>query len=238
MSATVIIPTTGSPEVKTAVESVLNQSHPTTCYVVIDGDENVEKTLEVLDSTVNDERVKICSLPINVGAKGFYGHRVYAAFTHLIDTEYVGYLDQDNWLYRSHVENCIKTINSRNLDWCYSLRQIYNKQGKMVAFDDCESLGIWPTYHGHHHIDTNCYFIKTDVAIKLASVWHGGWGQDRVFLQAITKHFPKFYCTGEYSTCYRVDGGQGSVTAEFFENGNKIMNEKYNGVFPWRAKKI
>jgi hypothetical protein len=35
-----------------------------------------------------------------------------------------------------------------------------------------------------------------------------------------------------------VDGGQGSVTAEFFENGNKIMNEKYNGVFPWRAKKI
>jgi hypothetical protein len=106
----------------------------------------------------------------------------------------------------------------------------------MVAFDDCESLGIWPTYHGHHHIDTNCYFIKTDVAIKLASVWHGGWGQDRVFLQAITKHFPKFYCTGEYSTCYRVDGGQGSVTAEFFEIGNKIMNEKYNGVFPWRQK--
>jgi hypothetical protein len=117
MSATVIIPTTGSPEVKTAVESVLNQSHPTKCYVVIDGDENVEKTLEVLGSTVNDERVYICSLPINVGAKGFYGHRVYAAFTHLIDTEYVGYLDQDNWLYRSHVENCIKMINSKGLDW-------------------------------------------------------------------------------------------------------------------------
>ena len=48
MSATVIIPTTGSPEVKTAVESVLNQSHPTECYVVIDGDENMDKTLEVL----------------------------------------------------------------------------------------------------------------------------------------------------------------------------------------------
>jgi hypothetical protein len=236
MTATVIIPTTGAPEVKTAVESVLNQSHPTTCYIVIDGDENVEKTLEVLDSAASDERVKICSLPINVGAKGFYGHRVYAAFTHLIDTEYVGYLDQDNWLYRSHVENCIKTIDSRNLDWCYSLRQIYNKQGKMVAFDDCESLGIWPTYHGHHHIDTNCYFIKTEVAIKLASAWHGGWGQDRVFLQAITKHFPKFGCTSEYSTCYRVDGGQGSVTAEFFENGNKIMHEKYNGEYPWRKK--
>lgn len=238
MSVTVIIPTTGSPEVKLAVESVLNQSHPTDCYVVIDGIENVEKTLEILDAVLHDERVKICSLPINVGAKGFYGHRVYAAFTHLINTGYVGYLDQDNWLYRSHVENCVKTIQSKDLDWCYSLRQIYNKQGTMVAFDDCESLGLWPTYHGQHHIDTNCYFIKTEVATKLASVWHGGWGQDRVFLQSITKHFQKFYCTGEYTTCYRVDGGQGSVTAEFFENGNKIMNEKYNGVFPWRAKKI
>ena len=50
MSATVIIPTTGSPEVKTAVESVLNQSHPTECYVVIDGDEHMDKTLAALGS--------------------------------------------------------------------------------------------------------------------------------------------------------------------------------------------
>jgi hypothetical protein len=57
-----------------------------------------------------------------------------------------------------------------------------------------------------------------------------------VFLQAITHHFPKFDCTGEYTTCYRVDGGKGSVNAEFFENGNKVMNEKYNGSYPWRQK--
>lgn len=236
MSATVIIPTTGSPELKTSVESVLNQTYKTNCYIVIDGDEYTDKTLEVLGDLVNNDGVHVCSLPINVGAKGFYGHRVYAAFTHLINTEFVGYLDQDNWLYRSHVDNCIKTIHARNLDWCYSLRQIYDKGGQFVCFDDCESLGIWPTYHGIHHIDTNCYFIKTEIATKIASVWHGGWGQDRVFLQAITKHFPKFYCTSEYSVCYRVDGNEGSVNAKFFENGNAVMSEKYNGVYPWRQK--
>ena len=234
MSATVIIPTTGSPELKTAVESVLNQSHPTKCYVVIDGDENVEETLKVLDSTVNDERVHICSLPINVGAKGFYGHRVYAAFTHLVDTEYVSYLDQDNWLYRSHVENCIKTINTRALDWCYSLRQVYNKAGKFVCFDDCESLGIWPTYHGVHHIDTNCYFIKTEVANKIASVWHGGWGQDRVWFQVLSQNLPNYACTGKYTVNYRVAGNEGSVKPEFFYYGNEVMNKKYDGYFPWR----
>ena len=236
MSATVIIPTTGSPEVRNAIDSVLNQSYTTQCYVIVDGEENYDKAKDIIDDYIHDERFRVCYLPINVGAKGFYGHRVYAAFTHLIDTDYVMWLDQDNWLYQSHVAKCIETIQKRNLDWCYSLRQIYNKQGKFVCFDDCESLGKWQTYHGVHHIDTNSYCVKTEIAIKLASAWHGGWGQDRVFLSAISQHFPKWDCTNEYTTCYRVDGGKGSVNAEFFMNGNIVMNKKYNGVFPWRQK--
>ena len=236
MSATVIIPTTGSPEVRNAIDSVLNQSHTTQCYVIVDGEENYDKAKDIINDYIHDERFRVCYLPINVGAKGFYGHRVYAAFTHLIDTDYVMWLDQDNWLYQSHVAKCIETIQKRNLDWCYSLRQIYNKQGKFVCFDDCESLGKWQTYHGIHHIDTNSYCVKTEIAIKLASAWHGGWGQDRVFLSAISQHFPKWDCTNEYTTCYRVDGGKGSVNAEFFMNGNEVMNKKYNGVFPWRQK--
>ena len=236
MSATVIIPTTGSPEVRQAIESVLNQTYTTDCYIIVDGEQHYEAAKKIVDDFTHDERVHVCYLPVNVGAKGFYGHRVYAAFTHLINTEYVMWLDQDNWLYRSHVQDCINTIEATNLDWCYSLRQIHKKSGTFVCFDDCESLGKWQTYHGIHHIDTNSYCLKTSVAIKLAQVWHGGWGQDRVFLGAVTQYFPKFDCTGNYTVHYRVDGGQGSVTAEFFENGNKVMLEKYNGVYPWRKK--
>jgi len=32
---------------------------------------------------------------------------------------------------------------------------------------------------------------------------------------------------------YRLDGNPNSVTKEFFEEGNRINSEKYNGVFPW-----
>jgi hypothetical protein len=238
MSATVIIPTTGSPELKDGIESVLNQSYKdTTCYVVIDGKEHFDKVNDIV-SQFKDDRLKMAYLPINVGAKGFYGHRVYAAFTHLVNTDYVMYLDQDNWLYQSHITKCIETIETRNLDWCYSLRKIHKKDGQFVCFDDCESLGKWSTYHGTNHIDTNTYFIKTSIATKIASVWHGGWGQDRVFLQAITQHFPKWDCTNEYTVSYRVDGGKGSVNEEFFINGNAVMNEKYNGIFPWRTKTL
>ena len=79
MTATVIIPTTGSPELKTAISSVLNQTYDTTCYVVCDGEENYEKVSNVVKEF--GDKIKLASLPINVGAKGFYGHRIYAAFT-------------------------------------------------------------------------------------------------------------------------------------------------------------
>ena len=234
MSATVIIPTTGASTLRDAIESVLKQSYKdTTCYVVCDGEEYRSKVKLILDDY---PQVKDCYLPINVGAKGFYGHRVYAAFTHLVNTDYVLYLDQDNWFYDKHVEYCVDTIQRRDLDWCYSLRQVHDKSGNFLAFDDCESLGKWQTYHGINHIDTNCYCLKTKTAIQLAQVWHGGWGQDRVFLGAISQYFPKFDCSNEYSVHYRLDGNKGSVTKEFFDNGNEVMFKKYNGVYPWRKK--
>jgi len=235
MTATVIIPTTGAPEVRQAIESVLNQTYDTTCYVVCDGEEHYEKVSNIIREF--GSKVKLASLPINVGAKGFYGHRVYAAFTHLVNTEYVMWLDQDNWLANRHVQLCVDTIERYNLDWCYSLRQIHEKSGKFICFDDCESLGKWQTYHGINHIDTNSYCLKTSVAVKIASAWHGGWGQDRVFLGAVAQHFPKFDCTNEYTVHYRVDGGKGSVNAEFFLNGNEVMYKKYNGAYPWRQSK-
>lgn len=233
MSATVIIPTTGSPELADAIRSVTQQTYETKCYVIADGPKAYSRTRIITDDFLS-KNLERCFLPINVGANGFYGHRVYAGFTHLIDTDYVLYLDQDCWLEPDHVENCIKLIEENDLDWSYSLRKICDKQGNFICNDDCESLGKWQTYHGVHHIDTNCYCIKTNVAIKLAQAWHGGWGQDRIFLSAMSKHFSKFDCTGKYTVNYKVDGNAGSVNAEFFHHGNAVMNEKYNGVFPWR----
>jgi glycosyltransferase involved in cell wall biosynthesis len=232
----VIIPTTGAPEVRDAIDSVLKQTIETQVYLICDGRENQEKVKRIADQYAGNGFVKICYLPINVGANGFYGHRVYAAFTHLIDTQYVLYLDQDNTFKPDHVETCINVIEKYGIDWCYSLRSIIDKDGEFVCNDDCESLGKWQTYHGINHVDTNCYCIKTEIAVKLASAWHGGWGQDRVFLHTIAEHFPRFECTRKYTVNYRVNGNPGSVTPEFFENGNRVMNEKYNGEFPWQKE--
>ena len=234
MTATVIIATTGTPELRSAVRSVLDQTYPTTCYVVSDGIQNHSKTRNIVDDFPG-KNIEKCYLPLNVGANGFYGHRVYAAFTHLINTKYVLFLDHDNILDKDHVQSCVDIIEKNELDWCYTLRKIIDKDGNYLCNDDCESLGKWPTNSGGILIDTSTYCIKTEVAIKTSQVWHMGWGADRAFPSVMFKYFPKFDCTGKYTVNYRLDGNPGSVNKEFFENGNNIMNQKYSGVFPWRS---
>mgnify|MGYP003349514704 CR=1 FL=1 len=166
MTATVIIPTTGSIDLRTAIESVLLQTYETKCYVVVDGKENYGKAKVITDDY--GDKVDVARLPINVGANGFYGHRVYAAFTHLINTDFVLYLDQDNWLEPNHVQSCVDTIIKNDVYWSYSLRNIYSDVGQFLLKDDCESLGKYKTFQGGHHVDTNCYCLQTKIAIQLA----------------------------------------------------------------------
>jgi glycosyltransferase involved in cell wall biosynthesis len=234
MTATVIIPTTGAPELAKAIDSIFAQTYPTNCYVVVDGIEHYQQVTEVIGDRIQNIGLNIAYLPMNVGSGGFYGHRVYAAFSHLVNSKYILYLDQDNWFDIDHVETCVKNIEIGNLDWCYALRTICDKDGNQLVNDNCESLGKWPVFSGdYHHIDTNCYCIKTQIALRVSSAWHGGWGQDRVWFQVLAQHFPNFDTTSKYTVNYRLAGNEGSVKKEFFEHGNNIMNKKYNGAFPW-----
>lgn len=238
MTATVIIPTTGSKELYTAIESVLNQIYDTKCYIVCDGPQyvyTVKNFVRTFEKHHNYKKIMVCNLPLNVGANGFYGHRIYAAFTHLVDTEYVLYLDQDNWMDANHVRDCVNTIQNNNLDWSYSLRAIVDKDGMNIAFDNCESLGKWPVFSGEYsHIDTNCYCLKTSIATKISSCWHGGWGQDRAFYTVLQGAFRNYDTTGKYTLNYRIGGNDGSVKKQFFAYGNEIMKQKYNGEYPWQ----
>ena len=233
---TVITPTTGASSLYDAIESVRKQTQENISHlIVIDGKkafDNATKIIEQFPAT--DNKLKVCFLPDNVGSNGFYGHRVYAAFTHLVNTKYVMYLDQDCSFAENHIETCIKTIEKNNLDWCYSLRMIMDKEGSFLCNDDCESLGRWPVFtEQYNHIDTNCYCIKTDVAIRIAQVWHGKWGQDRVFFSNLSNYFNNFDTTGKYTVKYKLEGNEGSVKPEFFYYGNGIMRTKYNDNFPW-----
>jgi len=233
--ATVIIPTTGSDTLEKAIKSVANQSYENTqVYIVVDGYQHKEKVSNILYNMDMDEKSWVCmTVPENVGADGYYGHRIYAAATHLVNSDYVLYLDQDCWFDENHVETLVNVIEENDYYWAHSLRKIVDKDGTYVCNDDCESLGKWRPLTNYNHIDTNCYCIKTEIAIKISQVFHGKWGQDRIFYQALNQHFQEYGCSGLYTLNYRLGGNEGSVSPEFFIQGNeKIANMSKN--FPWR----
>ena len=233
--ATVIIPTTGAKTLKKAIESLSFQMYDeVTALVVIDGKEYRGKTENILANHHSHLNIQTVCLSDNVGANGFYGHRIYAAFSHLVNSDYIFFLDQDCWYENDHISSMITRLEETESDWVYSLRSITDKEGNFICTDDCESLGKWEAWTNCYHIDTNSYCLKREVAVAISGAWHGGWGQDRVVFGALKQYFPKYNCTGEYTVNYRLDGNEGSVTKEFFQHGNYIMSQKYDGNFPWR----
>lgn len=234
MKVAVVTPTIGTPYLSRCVESVEQQTYDNiTHYIFLDGEK--EYGNKIWHQLEDVKRVKTIRLEENIG-KGWYGHRVYAACSFLVNADIICYLDEDNWFEKDHVEKLIKTITEKNLDWAYSFRKIFDKEGNYLCEDNCESLGKWPIYFSEdqYHIDTSSFAVKKNVAIAIGHSWYGQWGADRKFFFNLSKYFPNFDCSLQHSLCYRLDGNPNSVTKEFFENGNKVNQERYNGSLPWK----
>ena len=238
MKVAVVTPTIGSEHLTQCVESVQNQTYENlTHYIFLDGEEHFDKIYpQALDKT--KRQIKSIWLQENVG-KGWYGHRVYAACSFLVNADVICYLDEDNWFDPCHVEKMVKKLEEGN-QWVYSLRKIYSKRGEYLCEDNCESLGKWPVYFNHEifHIDTSSFAVRRDVAVRIGHSWYGQWGADRQFFMNLKKNFDKFDCTNAHTLCYRLDGNPNSVNKQFFDDGNEINERKYNGQFPWKNNGI
>jgi glycosyltransferase involved in cell wall biosynthesis len=235
---TVITPTVGSPKLKDAIESVANQTYKCNHLIVCDGPEYFDKVYPLAVGGA----IQFCVTPENTGKVGdqsFYGHRIYAAYPHLINSDYILFLDEDNWYDPNHVETLIQTMEIKNLDFSFSLRKIYSPEGKYITDDNCESLGKWPIFMSRRSpygeqflIDTSSFCFKREFIQKTCHFWHSGWGGDRKYFYAIKEH-AKYDTNGKHTLCYRLDGNTNSVTKEFFETGNKTQDQYYGGKFPW-----
>ena len=198
-------------------------------------------TIYISQMMDHQPNIQVIVSPENTGKTGgnFYGHRIYAAYPHLLNSDYILFLDEDNWYEPNHVETLIETIESKNLDFSYSLRKIFSPKKEYVCDDNCESLGKWEIFmsrnspHGKHYlIDTSSFCFKREFIQKTCHHWHSGWGGDRQYLYAVKDH-AKYDTNGKHTLCYRLDGNPNSVTEEFFRVGNKTQNEYYGGKFPW-----
>lgn len=237
-SVTVITPTIGKNSVFKAISSVKKQTYGNIKHlVIVDGKEHASKVSNML--TYDEFNDLVTVLPENTGSNGFYGHRIYAAFSHLVNSDYVFFLDEDNWYDENHVETLVELLNKKvELNFAFSLRKICDVDGKYLTNDDCESLGGYPIWCSNpanpdYLIDTSSFAFRKDFLKDTGHLWHSGWGGDRRYLAAV-KDRARFACSGEYTMNYRLDGNPNSVNESFFIAGNDHMNEKYKGNLPWK----
>jgi len=236
--ALVVTPTTGAPELTRAVKSVLNQTIPVDHLVVVDGQQFSDKVDSALWGIYfSDSTLYKTVLPFNTGGGGFYGHRIMAAFAHLVNHDYILFLDQDNWFDEKHVETMINLIETNSFDWCHSLRKIYNKDGEYLCDDNCESLGRWNAWVGNNVflVDSSSYCFKTNFFRQIGHIWDHGWGADRRFYNIVKDHLKhdNYGCTTKHTLCYSLGGNEGSVTGQFFEEGNLQMRQRFINKLPW-----
>jgi len=174
--------------------------------------------------------------PTRIGGKQLQGRRIYAAAPSLINEDIVVILNEDDWFAPDHLQSMVDLIESKNLEWAYCLRQIYDKNGNYLFNDNCESLGKHPVWHDpkHHMVETCSYAVRTYVMVNVANVYnHRGFGPDRLQYDYLSRHYPRFDGTGKYTMCFRLGGNEGSVSREFFEKGNAEMEKRHGQKFPW-----
>lgn len=236
-SVCVITPTIGEANLKRAVQSVENQTYTNISHlIVIDGPEYWEKTLANMSLSNEKSNAYITVCPFNTGKDGMYGHRIFAGYPQFIDTDYIAFLDADNWWESDHIASLVNTIESDpNLDWVHSLRRVY-ENGEFLAHDCCEAIGRWGVQWSQDQflVDTSSYLFKTKWLINTSQLWHWGWGGDRRFFMLVKDH-SNYATSGLHTLNYELpnmDQAYGG-DREIFDRYNRIMSQKHNGKYPW-----
>ena len=240
-SVVVITPSVGRKSLTKAVNSVRDQTYKNIKHLIVaDGPEFYENVAFLAYSGIeNNDHIKVTNAPINTGANGMYGHRIYAAYPHLVNEDYVLFLDEDNWWDENHVASLVNLIESKNLTWAYSLRKVYVND-EYLADDCCESIGKWPIWFTwpdkpQHLLDTSSHCFKREFLSCVCQLWNWGWGGDRRFYTIIKEQPAPYDTTGLHTLNYNLPDMQKAYGGdmEFFKKGNEMIKNIHGGKYPW-----
>jgi hypothetical protein len=188
MNITVLTPSIGTPELKRCAHSVSVQTVTPRHIVVADGKKyHADVTKQAMAGWKGDGLTpRIFAIPDNTGANNWYGHRIYAHYSQLLDCDYLFLLDEDNTYQPDHIESLIPIAKEHGYAW--SLRNVFTKDGQYLGVDTGESIGKNLDGLGYALVDTSCWCLRKD-QIPYLSYFLQQWGADRVFTSVmIEKH--------------------------------------------------
>lgn len=247
-SVTVITAATGHRNLAKCLRSVQQQTFAgVEHFLVIDG---LEREAQVKEAVAGmRERFKpihLITLPHPTGKDNWNGHRIYGAMPFLSNSEFVSFLDEDNWIDPEHLESLVAEIRATQAKWAFSLRKIVNGEGEFLTLDQCESLGnLHPIFNtkDQFHVDANCYLLPREVAVELSSSWYsparalsGRAEPDRILCHSLLRSYPNACSNRKPTVNYAVGNRPDSVTLAFFLCGNQVMANTYPTGLPWERQ--
>lgn len=224
LSVAVITSTIGRAQLERAILSVKAQTYPCKHYVFVDGEQFRADAKAILDKY---PEVTAIYLPMNTGADGWTNSSINAIAPFLVKEAAICYLDDDNWYEPNHVEQCVKTLNESGADYVYALRNFYSPAEQFISKDTLESIGFYEnkldnpynfqilvngqtlamhtTAHKRHHIDTNCYMMRRELAIGISRFWYSGIHNDTNVFNALVQFNVSHCCTKQFTVNYLYD---------------------------------
>lgn len=246
----VITPTTGGKFLEACIESVQKSTLPNVeHWIVVDGKEHEAKVNIVLSKYEGKHPIVKFTLPKNVGAGGWNGHRVFGSLPFLITSDYVAYLDDDNVVSPTQYADLLRSIVTKKSKWSYCLRYLMDADGTRVGDDNCESLGgISHAVYGpgNYLVDTSCYLIERDLAVMAGPIWNARFRDptgkpepDRELCKTLLMSAPHSVVR-KHHLGYRLGSTGLSVKPEFFEHGNRKFGydfEKFDDIYVFHFSK-
>jgi SAM-dependent methyltransferase len=155
MDLTIITPTTGNPLLERCMRSVVDNGLDHRHWIVWDGIKKVRQ--------VNTHRQSLLYLPENTGCDRFgtvtyFGHRVYSAMSFVVNTKWIYFLDEDNWLkpdFATTIKDAIESA-SPETNFITFHRDIYHPEtNDLIGTDNFESVPK------NKFADTGCVIWRT-----------------------------------------------------------------------------
>ncbi len=245
MTVTVITSSIGRSELRQCIESVRAQTHPARHMIYVNGPKYHGAAQLVLREYPD---VHAFYLPEETGDYGTGGSMadVFAAAPFLTRSDWVFYLDDDNFYEPDHIQSVMTMVKEHHLEWAYSLRRLVDKDGQYICDDDWCSIGAYQprlANPGTRILDNSCFAVSRRLAQRYALAWTVlPIVADRCFQMVLTENGHRHGCTAIASVNYRLGTGTANATREqvlaMRDDWFEKSKSQYPDGFPWRTPQV
>lgn len=215
------MPTVLRPHIRQALESIYAQDLSGTIQILVGIDKALgskELLNELISAAPNNVRVTVLDPGYSTSSRHggmhscFYGGALRTVLSYLANSQYVAYLDDDDWFAPNHLSSLLSAIKGN--DVAYSLRWYAHPQKQQgICIDNWESVGpgqgVYKERFGGF-IAPSCLMLDKMRCQALLPLWSlspfkSGDGEDRLIFDAIIHTGLKYASNNEATSFCSVD---------------------------------